>query len=46
MLEKLKLDSTLDSITIERMYGNQMLYLQDVIFQVKAITLTHMKNSY
>ena len=31
-LQKLKLSSILDLITTERMYGNQMLYLQAVIF--------------
>ena len=30
-LEKQKLNSTLDPITIERMYGNQMLYLLKTI---------------
>ena len=35
MLEKLKLNSILDLITMERMYGNQMLYLQVVIFEAK-----------
>ena len=34
-LEKLKLNSILDSITIERMYANQMLYLQAIIFRQK-----------
>ena len=29
-----------------RMHGNQMLYLQAVIFQAKAITSTQMQNSY
>ena len=46
MLEKQKLNSTLDLITTEKMYGNQMLYLQAVIFQAKTITSTHMQNSY
>ena len=45
-LEKQKLNSTLDLITTEKMYGNQMLYLQVVIFQAKTITSTHMQNSY
>ena len=31
-LEKQKLNSTLDLTTTEKMYGNQMLYLQAVIF--------------
>ena len=35
-----------DSITTERMHGNQILYLQAVIFQAKAITSTRMQNSY
>ena len=35
MLEKQKLSSILDSITNERMYGDQMLYLQAVILQTK-----------
>ena len=29
-----------------KMYGNQMLYLQAIIFQVKTITSTHLQNSY
>ena len=45
-LENQKLNSTLDSITIEKMNGNQMLYLQAVIFQAKTITSIHMQNSY
>ena len=45
-LEKHKLNSTLDSITNEKKYENQMPYLQAVIFQAKNITLTHMQNSY
>ena len=45
-LEKQKLNSTLDLITTEKMYGNQMLYLQAAIFQVKTITSTDMQNSY
>ena len=34
-LEKQKLNSTLDLITTEKMYGNQMLYLQAAIFSGK-----------
>ena len=45
-LEKQKLSSTLDSITTEKMYGNQMLYLQVVTLQAKTITSTHMQKSY
>ena len=45
-IEKQELNSILDSITTERMYGNQMLYLQAVIIQEKAITSTNMQNSY
>ena len=41
MLEKLKLSSILDSITTKRMHGNQMPYMQSVIFQKKTITSTH-----
>ena len=33
-------------VTTERMYGNQMLYLHAAIFQAKAITSTHMQDSY
>ena len=43
MFEKQKLNSTLDLITTEKMYGNQMLYLQAIIFQAKTITLTQAK---
>ena len=44
MLEKLKLSLILNSITIERVYGNQKLYLQTVIFQTKTINFnTHAK---
>ena len=39
-MEKQKLNSTLDSITTEKMYGNQVL---TVIFQAKTITSTHAK---
>ena len=46
MLEKQKLNSTLDSIATKKMYGNKMLYLQAVVFQAKTITSTHMQNSY
>ena len=45
-LEKLKPNSILDSVTTKRMYGNQMIYMQAVTFHAKAITSTHMKNSY
>ena len=45
-LEKLKQSSILDSITTERIYGNQMLYLQAVIFQTKTIASTHIQYSY
>ena len=40
-MEKLKQSSILDSITTKRVYGNQMLYFQAVIFQTKAIASTH-----
>ena len=39
-------ERTFDLITTEKMYGNQMLYLQAAIFQAKTITSTHMQNSY
>ena len=42
MFKKLKLSSILDSITTKRMYGNQIPYMQSVIFQKKTITSTHM----
>ena len=42
----LNLSSILDSGTTGRMCGNQMLYLQAVIFQTKTVTSTHMQNSY
>ena len=29
-----------------KMYGNQMLYLQAIIFQAKTITSIHLQNSY
>ena len=45
-LEKQKLNSTVDLITTKKMYGNQMRYLQAVIFHAKNITSTHMRNSY
>ena len=45
-LEKQKLNSTLDLITTEKMYGNQTLYLKAVIFQAKTITSTHMQLWY
>ena len=45
-LEKQKLNLTFDSITTEKMYGNQMLYLQAKIFQEKTITSTQMQYSY
>ena len=44
-LEKLKLSSILDLVTTERMYGNQMLYQQAIIFQAKTITSTYMRNN-
>ena len=31
---------------LERIYGNQMLHLQAVIFQTKTIASTHMRYSY
>ena len=45
MLENQKVNSTLESITIEKMYiwKPDMLYLQAVIFQAKTITSTHGK---
>ena len=43
---KTETDSILNSINTERMYRNQMPYLQAVPFQAKAITLTLMRNSY
>ena len=45
MLENQKVNSTLESITIEKMYiwKPDMLYLQAVIFQAKTITSTHSK---
>ena len=43
---KAETEFSFNSITTERMYGNQMLYLQAVIFQERAITSTHMQNSY
>ena len=45
LLEKLKLSSVLDAITTNRMYENQMLYLQAVIFQAKHKTSSHIQNS-
>ena len=44
-LEKLKESSMLDLATTERMYGNQMLYQQAIIFQEKTITSTYMRNN-
>ena len=45
-LGKQKLNSTLDSVTTEKMYGNQIIYLQAVIFQAKIISSTQTENSY
>ena len=42
-LERQKLNLTLDLITTKKMYGNQMLYLQAVIFQAKTNFNTHAK---
>ena len=39
MLENQKLNSTLDSITTERMYGNQMLYDQVQVMKTILVTL-------